>query len=111
MRRFGPDPANLIGYALGSFFVVRENMMADLDMFERTLEDARKLPSGLVDSYRSRDAAPYRLGRNLAIEQNDVLRPQEVSGETLGTGGSRWADFEVRHPGASGFVIFSRVGF
>jgi hypothetical protein len=102
---------NPIGYDLGSSFVVRENTMADLDMFERTLENVHKLPSSLVDSYRSRNAASYTLGPNLDIEQDYVLMPQEVFDEILGRRGSRWTDFEAKYPGASGFILFSRVGF
>jgi hypothetical protein len=102
---------NPIGYDLGSSFVVRENTMADLDMFERTLENVHKLPSSLVDSYRSRNAASYTLGPNLDIEQDYVLMPQEVFDQILGRRGSRWTDFEARYPGASGFILFSRVGF
>ena len=102
---------NPIGYNLGSSFVVRENTMADLDMFERTLENVHKLPSSLVDSYRSRNAASYTLGPNLDIEQDYVMMPQEVFDEILLKKGSRWTDFEAKYPGASGFVIFSRVGF
>jgi hypothetical protein len=102
---------NPIGYDLGASFVVRENTMADLDMFERTLERVHKLPSSLVDSYRSRNAASYTLGPNLDIEQDYVLMPQEVFDEILGRRGSRWTDFEARYPEASGFILFSRVGF
>jgi hypothetical protein len=102
---------NPIGYDLGSSFVVRENTMADLDMFERTLENVHKLPSSLVDSYRSRNVAMYTLDPNLDIEQGYVLMPQEVFDEILGRRGSRWTDFEARYPGASGFILFSRVGF
>lgn len=102
---------NPIGYDLGSSFVVRENTMADLDMFERTLENVHKLPSSLVDSYRSRNAASYTLDPNLDIEQDYVLMPQEVFNEILGRRGSRWTDFEAKYPGASGFILFSRVGF
>jgi hypothetical protein len=102
---------NPIGYDLGSFFIVRENTRADLDMFERTLENVHRLPSSLVDSYRSRNAASYTLGANLDIEQNYVLMPQEVFDEILGRRGSRWTDFEAKYPGASGFILFSRVGF
>jgi hypothetical protein len=102
---------NPIGYDLGSSFVVRENTMADLDMFERTLENVHKLPSSLVDSYRSRNAASYTLGPNLDIEQDYVLMPQEVFDQILGRRGSRWTDFEAKYPGASGFILFSRVGF
>ena len=102
---------NPIGYGLGSSFVVRENTMADLDMFERTLENVHKLPSGLVDSYRSRNAASYTLRPNLDIEQDYVMMPQEVFDEILLKKGSRWTDFEAKYPGASGFVTFSRVGF
>jgi hypothetical protein len=102
---------NPIGYDLGSFFVVRENTRADLDMFERTVENVRKLPSSLVDSYRSRNTASYTLHPNLDIEQEYVLMPQEVFDEILGRRGSRWTDFEAKYPGASGFILFSRVGF
>jgi hypothetical protein len=102
---------NPIGYDLGSSFVVREDTRADLDMFERTLENVRKLPSSLVDSYRSRNAASYTLDPNLDIEQDYVLMPQEVFDQILGRKGARWTDFEARYPGASGFILFSRVGF
>ena len=102
---------NPIGYDLGSYFAIRENTRADLDMFERTLENVHKLPSSLADSYRSRNAASYTLGPNLDIEQDYVLMPQEVFDEILGRRGSQWTDFEAKYPGASGFVLFSRVGF
>jgi len=102
---------NPIGYDLGSYFVVRENTRADLDMFERTLENVHKLPSSLVDSYRSRNAASYTLDPNLDIEQDYVLMPQEVFDQILGRKGSQWTDFEAQYPGASGFILFSRVGF
>jgi hypothetical protein len=102
---------NPIGYDLGSSFVVRENTRADLDMFERTLENVHKLPSSLVDSYRSRNAASYPLSPSLDIEQDYVLMPQEVFDQILGQKGARWTDFEAKYPGASGFILFSRVGF
>jgi hypothetical protein len=102
---------NPIGYNLGSYFAIRENTMADLDMFERTLENVHKLPSSLVDSYRSRNAASYTLDPNLDIEQDYVLMPQEVFDQILGRKGARWTDFEAKYPGASGFILFSRVGF
>jgi len=102
---------NPIGYNLGSYFAIRENTRADLDMFERTLENVHKPPSSLVDSYRSRNAASYTLDPNLDIEQDYVLMPQEVFDEILGRRGSRWTDFEAKYPGASGFILFSRVGF
>jgi len=101
---------NPIGYNLGSSFVVRENTRADLDMFERTLE-VHKIPSSLADSYRSRNAASYTLEPNLDIEQDYVMMPQEVFDEILLKKGSRWTDFEAKYPGASGFILFSRVGF
>ena len=78
---------NPIGYNLGSSFVVREQTGADLDMFERTLENVHRLPSSLVDSYRSRNAASYTLGPNLDIEQDYVLMPQEEFDEILGRKG------------------------
>jgi len=102
---------NPIGYNLGSFLVVRENTRADLDMFERTLENVHKLPSSLVESYRSRNAAPYTLSPNLGIEQDYVLMPQEIFDQILGRKGARWTGFETKYPGASGFILFSRVGF
>jgi hypothetical protein len=102
---------NPIGYDLGSSFVVRENTRADLDMFERTLENVHKLPSSLVDSYRSRNAASYTLGPNLDIEQDYVLMPQEDFDQLFLRKGARWTDFEAKYPGASGFILFSRVGF
>jgi hypothetical protein len=102
---------NPIGYNLGSFFVVREQTVADFDMFERTLENVHRLPSSLVDSYRSRNAATYTLGPNLDIEQDYVMMPQEVFEEIFIKRGSLWTDFEAKYPGASGFVTFSRVGF
>jgi hypothetical protein len=102
---------NPIGYDLGSSFVVRENTRADLDMFERTLENVHRLPTSLVDSYRARNAASYTLNSNLDIEQDYVLMPQEVFDQILGRKGARWVDFETKYPGASGFILFSRVGF
>jgi hypothetical protein len=102
---------NPIGYNLGSYFAIREDTRADLDMFERTLENVHKLPSSLVDSYRSRNAASYTLDPNLDIEQDYVLMSQEVFDDILGRRGSRWTDFEAKYPGASGFILFSRVGF
>ena len=102
---------NPIGYNLGSSFVVRENTVADLDMFERTLENVRKLPSSLVDSYRSRNTASYTLSRDLDIEQDYAMMPQKVFDEILRTKGAQWTDFQAKYPGASGFVVFSRVGF
>jgi hypothetical protein len=102
---------NPIGYNLGASFVVREQTVGGLDMFERTLENVHRLPSSLVDSYRSRNAASYTLGPNLDIEQDYVLMPQQVFEEIFLKRGSLWTDFEAKYPGASGFVTFSRVGF
>jgi hypothetical protein len=102
---------NPIGYNLGSSFVVREQTVADLDMFERTLENVHRLPSSLVDSYRSRNAASYTLSPNLDVEQDYVLMPQEEFDEIFRKGGSVWTRFQARYPEASGLVIFSRVGF
>jgi len=102
---------NPIGYNLGSYFAIRENTRADLDMFERTLENAHRLATRLVDSYRSRNAASHTLDPNLDVGQDDVLMPQEVFEEILLKKGSRRTDFEAKYPGASGFVAFSRVGF
>jgi hypothetical protein len=102
---------NPIGYNLGAFIVVQEQTVADLDMFERTLENVDKLPSSLVDSYRSRNAASYTLTLNLDVEQDYVLMPQEEFDKILGRKGARWTDFEARYPGGSGMIVFSRVGF
>lgn len=102
---------NPIGYDLGSSLVVRENTRADLDMFERTLENVHRLPTSLVDSYRSRNAGSYTLSPNLDIEQDYALMPQAVFDQILGRKGARWTDFEAKYPGASGFILFSRVGF
>jgi hypothetical protein len=102
---------NPIGYNLGASFVVREQTVAGLDMLELALENAHRLPSQLVDSYRSRNAASYTLDPNLDIEQDYVLMPQEVFDQILGRKGARWTDFEARYPGASGFILISRVGF
>lgn len=102
---------NPIGYNLGSSFVLREQTVVDLDMFERTLENVHKLPSSLVDSYRSRNAVSYTLGPNLDVEQDYVLMSQEVFDEIFRKKGSLWTAFETKYPGASGFITFSRVGF
>jgi len=102
---------NPIGYDLGSSLVVREQTVADLDMFERTLENVHRLPTSLVDSYRSRNAGSYTLSPNLDIEQDYALMPQAVFDQILGRKGARWTDFEAKYPGASGFILFSRVGF
>jgi hypothetical protein len=102
---------NPIGYNLGSYFAVREQTVAGLDMFERTLENVHRLPSSLVDSYRSRNAASYTLDPNLDVEQDYVLMPQEEFDEIFRKGGSVWTRFQDRYPEASGLVTFSRVGF
>ncbi|MBU0496126.1 MAG: hypothetical protein KKA73_13700 [Chloroflexi bacterium] len=103
---------NPIGYDLGSYFAIRENTTADLDIFERTLENVHKLPSSLVDSYQSRNAASYTLDpTNLDIEQDYVLMPQEDFDQIFLQRRASWTDFEARYPGASGFILFSRVGF
>jgi hypothetical protein len=102
---------NPIGYNLGSSIAIREQTVAGLDMFERTLENVHRLPSSLVDSHRSRNAASYTLGPYLDVEQDYVMMPQEVFDETFRKKGSLWTDFEAKYPGASGFVTFSRVGF
>jgi hypothetical protein len=103
---------NPIGYNLGASFVVRENTRADLDMFERTLENVHKLPSSLVDSYRSRNAASYTLDSNLDIEQDYAMLPQEEFEQIfLRRKGSVWTTFQEAYPEAGGMIIFSRVGF
>jgi hypothetical protein len=102
---------NPIGYNLGASFVVREQTVADLDMFERTLEYADRLPGQLVDSYRSRNAASYTLSPNLDVEQDYAMMPQEKFEEIFRRGGSVWTRFQAEYPEAGGMIIFSRVGF
>jgi hypothetical protein len=103
---------NPIGYHLGASIVVREQTVADLDMFERTLENVHTLPASLVDSYRSRNAASYTLDPNLDIEQDYSMLPQaEFEQIFLHRKGSVWTTFQEAYPEAGGMIIFSRVGF
>jgi len=102
---------NPIGYNLGSSIVIREQTVSGADMFERTLENVHRLPSSLVDSYRSRNAASYTLSPNLDVEQDYVLMPEEDWDKIFGPGGAMWTRFQARYPEASGMVTFSRVGF
>ena len=102
---------NPIGYNLGSSIVVREQTVAGLEMFESTLENVHKLPSSLVDSYRTRNANLITLTPNLDIEQEYKLMPQEVFEQIFLRKDSRWADFEDKYPEASGLIFLSRVGF
>jgi hypothetical protein len=102
---------NPIGYNLGSSLVIREQTVSDAGMFERTLENVHPLPARLVDSYRSRNAASYTLGRNLDVGQDYTLMSQEESNKIVRQGGETWTDFEAKYPGATGLLSFSRVGF
>ena len=102
---------NPVGYNLGSFLVIREQTVADLDMFERTMEEVGRLPARLVDSYRARNAASYALDANLDLEQDYALMTQEEYDEILGRGGADWPTFEAKYPEARGLLFFSRVGF
>jgi hypothetical protein len=102
---------NPIGYNLGSFLVIKEQTVSDPEMFERTLEETRRLPTKLVDSYRSRNAAFYALGPNLDLEQDYALMPQEEFDRIFRRGGAIWPRFQDTYPEASGIVSFSRVGF
>jgi hypothetical protein len=102
---------NPVGYNLGSFLVIKEQTVSGLEMFERTLEETRRLPAKLVDSYRSRNAAPYALGPNLDLEQDYALMPQEEFDRIFRRGEAIWPGFQDAYPEASGIVIFSRVGF
>ena len=102
---------NPIGYNLSSFVVIREQTVADLDMFERTLQQVGRLPAKLVDSYRSRNVASYTLGANLDLEQDYALMPQEEYDRIFRRGGAIWPNFEAKYPEARGLVFFSRVGF
>ena len=104
---------NPIGYRLGSFIVIREQTVSDLDSFERTMEHFH-VPADLADSYRSRNAASYTLGPNLDVEQDYALMPDEEYKRIfrqIRPGAAMWPDFEARYPGASLLVFFSRVGF
>ena len=102
---------NPIGYNLGSSLVVREQTVAGLDLLEFALENAEGLPSQLVDSYRSRNAASYTLSPNLDVEQGYVLMPQEEFEQIFGRRGSGWTGFEAEYPEARGLILLSRVGF
>jgi hypothetical protein len=102
---------NPIGYDLGSSFVVREQTVADLDTFEFTLENVHRLPAGLVDSYRSRNASAYTLSPNLDVEQDYAMMSQEEFDRIFRGKGSVWTRFPTKHPAAGGLITFSRVGF
>lgn len=102
---------NPIGYNLGDSFVVREQTVSDLDMFERTLENVPRLPSRLVDSYRSRNATPFTLAPKLDVEQDYVMMSQEEFDQIFRRGGSVWARFQEQYPEAGGLITFSRPGF
>jgi hypothetical protein len=102
---------NPINFDLGSPIVVREQTVAGLQELEGTLEQVGPLPAGLVDSYRSRNAAAYTLRPELDLEQDYSLLPQDETAEILRTGGTAWTEFEADYPGTRGMVSFSRVGF
>jgi hypothetical protein len=102
---------NPIPFNLGSFLVIREQTVADLDVLERTLEHVGHLPAKLADSYRSRNMASYALDANLDLEQDYVLMSQEEYDEIFGRGQADWPSFEAKYPEARGLVFFSRVGF
>jgi len=102
---------NPIGYDLGTSLVVREQTSGSLDMLDSTLENTDPLPASLVDSYRARNATAYTLSPNLDIEQDYVMMSQEDFDQIFGLKGQAWGRFEEQYPGASGFVLFSRVGF
>jgi hypothetical protein len=102
---------NPVGYNLGSSVVIRQQTVAGLDMLELALENVHALPAKLVESYRSRNAAPYALGANLDLEQDYALMLEEEYKEIFDRGGAPWAKFEAKYPEARGFILFSRVGF
>jgi hypothetical protein len=102
---------NPIGYELGSSFLVREQTVADLDMFKLTLENVHRLPTGLVDSYRARNAAAYTLSPNLDVEQDYAMMSQEEFDRIFRGKGSVWTRFQAKHPEAGGLITLSRVGF
>jgi hypothetical protein len=102
---------NPVGFNLGSSILIREQTVAGLNTLEMALERAPRLPAGLVDSYRSRNAALYTLDPNLDVELDHALIPEEEFAEILRRGGSDWVKFYETYPEASGVVSFSRVGF
>jgi hypothetical protein len=102
---------NPIGYDLGSQIVIRSGTASIDDMIERALEEAHDLPAGLVDSYRSLNAASHTIDPNLDIEQHYTMMPEAEWDEVFGQSGSVWTRFEARYPQASGIIVFSRVGF
>jgi hypothetical protein len=102
---------NPIGYNLGDSFVVKEQTAADLDMFERTLENIPRLPGRLVDSYRARNATPFALSPNLDVEQAYTMMSQEEFDQVFRRKGSVWTRFQEKYPEAGGLITFSRPGF
>jgi len=103
---------NPIGYDLGSIIVIREQTVrGDTEMLQRTLEEDRRLPAKLVDSYRSRNAKSYTLGRNLDLEQDYALMPEEDFQKIFSQQGLEGEKFPAKYPESGGAVFFSRVGF
>lgn len=96
----------------GSLIVIRDQTtVSDADLFERALEQSSPLPASIVNSYRSRNAASYRLSPNLDLEQNYTVIREEDAQEVLRRGGAKWAEFRTSYAGARGMVSFSRIGF
>jgi hypothetical protein len=102
---------NPIGFDLGSFILIREQTVSGLDDLERTLDEVHPLPTRLVDGYRSRNTALYKLDPNLDVDLDYALMPEEEFEKIFLGEGSVWARFQERYPEASGVVFFSRVGF
>jgi hypothetical protein len=102
---------NPINFDLGSFIVIRDQTISDVDLLEDALEHVDPVPSEVVDSYRSRNAESYTLSPNLDLEQDYALIPKEEVDEIYRRGWEGWTEFWDSYPGAEGVVLFSRVGF
>jgi hypothetical protein len=102
---------NPIGYNLGGSILVREQTISDLEMLESTLVEVSSLPAELVESYRSRNAASYKLDPNLDVDLEYALMPEEEFARIFLRRGSVWTRFQEAYPEARGIVFFSRVGF
>jgi hypothetical protein len=102
---------NPIGYDLGASILIREQTISDLEMLDSALERASPLPAGLVDSYRSRNAASYTLDPNLDVDLEYALMPEDEFTRIFLRRGSVWTRFQEAYPEAEGIVFFSRVGF
>jgi hypothetical protein len=102
---------NPINYDLGSVIAVREQTVLAGREFESALEHAPSLPTGLIDSYRSRNAETYTLGRHLDLEQEYVFVSDEEFHEIFSSGGLQRQKLVEKYPDSEAVIFFSRVGF